>query len=464
LPQGGSYVYLRIKPMLNYIYQRRSTFARTVLFISACMGLFSCDEEEPVVVTERPLLEAFNHELATKWIDLQLDLGKRSPGFSPPVVSRALGYSGVTFYETLVPAMENKVSLVGQLNGLTELPQPSPDEEISYAIAVNAAAAAITREMYENAPVPDLTRIDSLENALQIAYGADIDSDVINTSRAFGQSVAAAVIAWSKTDGGYRGFNRNFPASYVPPVGPGLWKPTNSQLALLPTWGNNRSFVPNLDQVQPSGHPAFSVETQSSFFLEAKQVYDISNSLTEEQIEIAQYWADDPLVTYTPPGHSFAILSELLKQENEDLTDAATLYAQLGIAMSDAFVCCWKIKYSTNLLRPITYIQQHIDPFWSSLIVTPPFPEYTSGHSTQAAACAGILAGHFGDNYTFTDKTHSRLKLGYSPRSFNSFSQMADEVGMSRLYGGIHFPSANLHGKETGYEIAEKVLALQWDE
>ena len=137
---------------------------------------------------------------------------------------------------------------------------------------------------------------------------------------------------------------------------------------------------------------------------------------------------------------------------------AAETYAKLGIAVSDAFIACWDTKFRFNLLRPVTCIQQLIDPAWLPLLTTPPFPEYTSGHSVQSGAAFGVLADVFGDRYSFDDHTHD--SRGLAPRHFDSFSEAADEAAISRLYGGIHFRPAIELGLQQGRCIADAVGRL----
>ncbi|MEZ4688669.1 MAG: vanadium-dependent haloperoxidase [Ignavibacteria bacterium] len=181
--------------------------------------------------------------------------------------------------------------------------------------------------------------------------------------------------------------------------------------------------------------------------------------MTEEQETIALFWADDG-GTYTPPGHSVAILMQLLNTGNYRLDFSAASLAKIGIAVSDAFISCWKGKFTYNLLRPITYIRNYIDPSWSPFVTTPAFPEYASGHSTQSGASAQVLSDILGYNYSFTDYTHTGD--GFAPRSFNSFFDFADEAAISRLYGGIHYRSANENGLDKGIEIGRNVSALHF--
>jgi hypothetical protein len=214
----------------------------------------------------------------------------------------------------------------------------------------------------------------------------------------------------------------------------------------------------------PLSHPAFSKDIGSTFYAEALEVYDTVNNLTPEELAIATFWADGA-GTLTPPGHWVSITGQVLEQEDLTLDVAAEAYAKVGIAVADAFISCWEIKYHYCLLRPITYIQDPTgpinDPAWTTPIGTPPFPEYTSGHSTQSGAAASLLAELFGD-VTFTDHTHDAVPL--PARTFTAaaggpttFEEAADEAAISRLYGGIHYRAAIERGLEQGRCIAQVI-------
>ena len=247
----------------------------------------------------------------------------------------------------------------------------------------------------------------------------------------------------------------------MPPVGPGLWVPTPPafQPALQPAWGSNRCFaIDDATSCAPGNHTPYSEHEQSEFFVEAVEVYDAVDNLDDEREAIARFWADDPGATATPPGHSISIGTQVLRAEDASLMTAAETYAKVGIAVSDAFVACWNTKFRYNLLRPVTYIQRLIDPAWSPLLTTPPFPEYTSGHSVQSAAAFGVLGDLFGDRYTFDD--HTQDSRGLAPRHFDSFTEAAEEAAISRLYGGIHYRPAIELGLQQGRCIADAVNAL----
>jgi hypothetical protein len=408
----------------------------------------------------------FSSDVANSWFTLQLRLVRDTPGFSPPVASRTFGYTGVALYEALVPGMLGYQTLGGQLNELEDLPQPLIDEDYHWPTVANSVLATISRLLFPTASEDSLHEINALYEGFADSYRNEIGADVFRRSDAYGQEVANAIFAWSMTDGGHEGYLRNFPADYVPPIGDGMWVPTprlngEPQSALQPYWGNNRPFLPaTIDLCAPPSPPTYSEDSDSAFYAEAMEVYETVLHLSPEQSEIALFWADDPGRTSTPPGHTISILTQILEQEKATLAFAAEAYARIGIAVSDSFIGCWKGKYEYNLIRPVTYIQQVIDETWMPLVNTPPFPEYPSGHSVQTGAAAIVLIQLFGDEYAFTDYTHD--DLGLAPRSFSSFTEMAQETAISRLYGGIHFRAAIELGLEQGLCIGQRVNELRF--
>jgi hypothetical protein len=418
--------------------------------------------------SDRALTADYDADVAAAWFDLQLVLIKDTPGFSPPVASRALGYTGITLYEAVVPGMPEYRSLAGQLNELSELPKPVAGIEYHWPTVANSALASITRKMFPIATEENQAAIDALYDRFAAEFAAELDADVFDRSVTQGRVVADAIYIWSLTDGGHQGYTRNFPADFTPPVGDGLWMPTpqsngsSDRLpALQPYWGQNRPFVlVDGDACPAPAPPEYSEDPQSVFYQEALEVYDVVENLTPEELEIARFWADDPGATPTPPGHSVAILTQVLRQERASLATAAEAYAKVGMAVNDAFIVCWHIKYVHNLLRPVTYINNVIDPDWLPPVNTPPFPEYTSGHSVQSGATAYVLTDLFGDDYAFTD--HSHDSLGFEPRSFSSFNEYAQEAAVSRLYGGIHYRVAIDLGLEQGRCVGERISQLRF--
>jgi hypothetical protein len=405
-----------------------------------------------------PEASAYDADVPTAWFDLALGLARTTPGFSPPVVSRAFGYAGVALYEAVAPGITKRGSLVGVLNGLTRAPGAA-DSAFHWPTVANSTLAAILRLLFPTTLSVNIAAIDALERRLAAEARASLPFGIYKRSVSRGAEMARHVFDWSLTDGGHEAFLNNFP-SYTAPSGPGLWVPTPPGLlpALQPYWGASRPFVLGSDEAcSPGPPPPYLESVDSVFYAEAFDCYRVTSDLTPEQEAIARFWSDDPGQTATPPGHSISILTQVARELNLTLDRAAEAYAKVGIAVADAFISCWRTKYNYNLLRPVTYIRSVIDPNWTSLLVTPPFPEYTSGHSVQTAAAAQVLTSIFGQ-LAFTDHTHDTR--GLPPRSFSSFAAAAEEAAISRLYGGIHFRAAIERGLEQGACIGKHVTAL----
>ena len=415
---------------------------------------------------------AYSSAVATEWFQLALLLTQQTPGFSPPVASRALAYLGLALYESVVPGMPNHISLAGQLNELSSLPWAQPDEPLHWPTVANASLATMTRMMFPTATAENKGRIDLLERSLPLKYGADFDPialtpEITNRSESFGKLMAMAIMTWARTDGGHEAWGplRRAQANYVPPSGPGQWAPTPPTFTapLLPWWGQNRPFMlASGADCPPPAPPAYSEEPGSALHSDATEVYRIANAATPAQRQFALYWADDAGKTPTPAGHWVHIAGDLLKGAQANLADAALTYARLNLAMSDAFVVTWAAKYRVNLLRPVTYVQLVIDSNWvPALMHTPAFPEYPSGHSVVSAAAAQILGTQFGANTAFTDNAHN--DRGWGPRRFSSFQTAADEAAVSRLYAGIHFRSGVVAGQVQGRCVGQKALDLRFN-
>jgi hypothetical protein len=406
-------------------------------------------------------------EVVLSWYQHSLKLTKEGPGFTPPVAARAFGYTGVALWEAIAPGRSGARSLQGQINGLPTGTMPVADRNQTYHwdLVANAALATSLRRYYPNASMANRQTIDEMEETMYQRFAGEVSPEVAMRSRAFGQDLAEAVYQFALTDGRDQCHMENFPDGFVPPSGPGYWVPTPPAYlkALQPFWGETRPFmISNVILPLPPGPPPYSEIPGSLFYLEGLEVYTVTTNMGAEQETIAKFWSDDPGITSTPPGHSINIVLQVLDKEKADLWEAAELLARAGMCVHDAFVSCWRTKYLTNILRPVTYVQKVFDASWMPLLNTPPFPEYTSGHSVQSGAIATLLTSKYGDGYAFTDRTHVlRADINGAPRHFPSFNAMAQEAAISRLYGGIHFKAAIEHGITQGRKIGEHILLLR---
>ena len=439
-------------------FLKRSGAAAGAAMWSSAFGLpaFALASRAPF-----PAASSFDADVATTWLDLSLDLIRGTPGFSPPVASRAFAFMGVTLYEALLPGMPDNRSLSGLVNGLLRLPGAGRNSAYDWPAVANSALAAIQKSLFPTTSPAGRAAMDGLEARFAEEFRQSLPRGVFNRSVDRGREVAAAVFDWSKGDGGHEGYLRNFPTEYVPPVGPGLWTPTPSGFlrALQPFWGSNRPCVLASGAVPPPGdHTTYTEDPGSPFFAEAEEVYETANALTPEQSTIALYWSDDPGATPTPTGHSVSMTTQVLRERKVGLDVAAEAYARVGLAVGDAFISCWNTKYRYNLLRPVTYIQRTMDPGWTSILTTPPFPEYTSGHSVQSGAWAQVMTDLF-DVVSFTDHAHDGRV--FTPRSFGSFLEAAEEAAISRLYGGIHFRPAIELGVHQGIGVGRAISGLE---
>lgn len=437
-----------------------------LLLLAVMLVLNGCkkDDDPPVKLNTSD----HSSDVVLSWIELTLKLTRETPGYSPPVAARVYGYSGLALYESVRPGMPGYRSLQGELTDFQVGTVPDVDEGAVYhwGAAANATLGVFVKNCFKTTSASNLSLISDLEAQYVARFRTEASDETIDRSVAYGEAVGYAVLSFANSDGQEECYNSNFPSSYVVPAGEGLWEPTSpaNPIPLQPYWGEVRPFMEqNVDDLMPAPPPEYSTATNSDFYLEAMEVYETVKNLTSEQKVIAEFWSDDPGNTATPPGHSYSIMMQILSDVDADLAQAAEVYAKLGMGVHDAFVSCWNAKYHYNLVRPITYIHENIDDNWSIPLATPPFPEYTSGHSVQSGATAQILTDLFGDDYYFVDHTHvHRTDIDGSPRAFNSFYDFADEAAISRLYGGIHYRAAIEVGLEQGIKIGENIATLKF--
>lgn len=430
--------------------QVRSFLAVLILLAASATGSFAQDRPAP-------------DQILHNWYRMVLELVRHTPTYSPPVASRAFAYLGVTAYEAAAGGA-GLTSLSGQLNGLEAGPAREIGAVYDEAIVMQAAMASSVRNFFGNTGPTGQRAMKAMEAQLSRLSAAGVPDDIAARSVEFGEAIGAHVLDWSKDDGGAIVENMGFPFDHALDSRPGAWAPTSlvaqQQAPLLPKWGENRSFAMPAGASCPIPAPlAYSEEKDSQFYAEALEVYETSKKLTPEQTTIARFWSDDPMLSPTPPGHWIFIAMDILHEKNAGIAERADILARLGVALADSFIGCWHTKYEFDLIRPITYIRRVIDPNWQPLLITPPFPEYPSGHSTQSGAAAEVLTAHFGESFAFEDATHE--DEGLAARSFPDFRAAAEEAAMSRLYGGIHFRAAIARGLDQGRCIGAHATALK---
>lgn len=446
------------------------------LFLTMMALVWACVPRDEIAPTPSSSNRAsdYSADFLRDWFKLECRVVKETPGFMPPQAARAFGYTGITAYEAVYRGIPQAKSLAGQINGLSPAAMPQADAlsiRYHWGLVANAAVAEIMRLMFgQNLSEKNRTLIDEKEEGYRAQFTPEAASKSVATlSQQLGKDIALAVFEYSKGDGGHESYLNPFSKPYIPVTGDDKWVPTdaNNLTPMSPHWNKCRPMLAsNMPFAVPVSPVKFSTSPQSDFYKAAMHVYTTVTRKSAEEQEIARYWADDPFATCTPTGHTFNILTQLLEETGATLEKAAVGYGMLGVAENDAFITCWKVKYDYNLIRPVTYIQKYIDPNFKTVIGTPPFPAYTSGHATEAAAGERIFVKLFtnGDGaYPFTDR--SQLQHGYSVRKFNNFKQMTEECADSRLYGGIHYDLDNQLGLKMGRGLGDNVLkAITWPE
>ncbi len=438
---------------------------KRLLTLAGLLAIIGCKDPAPVEVTEDQLHASIDQVTEIMIHDI----------FSPPVASRIYAYPNIAAYEIVAQNNNGLKSLSGQLNGLEPIPEPDTKEALNYQLAALIAHMEMSKRL-----IFSEDRMVAFRDSLYTRW-EDANKKEFEASRAYGEKVAEHIAAWADTDN-YKQ-TRTMPKFTVDTDDPSRWQPTPPAYmdGIEPHWNKIRPFVlDSAAQFKPAPPPPFSMEENSPFYKELKEVYDISNQITREgdtseEVAIAQFWDCNPYVSVTrghlmfatkkitPGAHWIGITKIASRKAGYDFDATLYAYTKTSIAIADAFISCWDEKYRSNLIRPETLINEHIDDNWKPILQTPPFPEYTSGHSVVSGAAATALTDIFGDNFAFEDDTE--LAYGLPVRRFNSFNQAAEEAAISRMYGGIHYRSAVevgvAQGRALGGFLVEELEMLE---
>ncbi len=433
----------------------KNHFKFNAVIIILLLGFtWSCNQEEKVhQVSPQKMHDAMSHLTDVIVHDI----------FSPPVASRIYAYTSIAGYEVLAAKDSSLLSLAGQLHGLEPIPQPK--QEVNHEIAAVQAMLIIGRKLIFSEDKINAF-IDSWHQELEIQGVTKTEKQ---NALAYAEEVAQHILAWADKDN-YKQ-TRTF-EKYSVRDEPGRWQPTPPAYieAIEPHWSKIRTFVlDSASQFIPDPPTKFNKDKNSAFFKEVMEVYETGKNLTPEQSEIAGFWDCNPYVMnvhghvmfatkkITPGGHWMGITKIACLANNSSLAESAEAYALTAIALADGFISCWDEKYRSNLIRPETVINKYMDEEWLPLLQTPPFPEYTSGHSVISSAASVALTSLFGDEFHFVDSTE--VRYGLPVRSFSSFYEASAEAAVSRLYGGIHYRPAIEKGLSQGRKVGEWVVS-----
>lgn len=379
----------------------------------------------------------------------------------PAAAARYYAYANIAAYQVLYqlahPTEKNLADVLNQYPGMD-------DVKAAGKIASSYAALyALVRVGEEMLPSGFMLAEEEIKLTARLKKKLRLKKDVIRASQIFADSIVARVLKYALADNYHKtsGYMRFTPGSFE-----GAWKPTPPAYmeAYEPHWKTLRPFIlDSSSQFKPASPVPYDAQKGSPFYLLANEVYQKGNTLSDQEREIANFWDCNPFTLMqkghvsfgtkkiSPAGHWMGITGLACKQKNIPFMETAKFHLYVALTMADAFISCWDEKFRSNRIRPETFINENIDRNWRPVLQTPPFPEYTSGHSVVSAAVAIVLSACLGEQFQFVDTIE--VEFGLPARPFESFKQAAAEAAISRLYGGIHFRDAVNQGLKQGEAI-----------
>ena len=397
--------------------------------------------------------ENVSSAVATDWYRLQFRIMlERNSAFNGIYFS----YIGIGLYEAVRPGIKGAASFTSKVNSMPAMPLPEANQGYSWPVSANAALAAMVRSFFSGLTPGNMASIDSLEAAYNQKLGPAQGSEVFERSQAFGRSIATAMHDWFLTDD----MNPGNAGYILPAPFPGSWEPTPPAYLPIPV----NPFVQNATPYILADATAIAApfplpydETPGSPFYNMElQVYNQSIANTPEQVAIARHWIDQGNgIGYTPAGHDFLVITQAFEQSGLDLAIVAEAYAKAGIAERESTIVTFRSKYANFLLRPVTYIRKVIDAAWSPLFSTPPHPEYPAAHAMLTGAVMQAVARVIGNNHTVVD--HAYEFRGFPTQTYTTIFGAAEQAGISRNYGGIHYLLSITEGLRMAKIIGDRV-------
>ena len=384
--------------------------------------------------------------------------------FSPPVASRVYMYPSVAAFSIIQKGYPEKYnSLAGQLTALKVIPEPKGNAIDFHLAAIHAFTLVGKNFIFSEQKVTDFqneTYKELTENGLP--------KKVEKASLEYGELVAKHILEWAKDD--LYNQTRTYP-KYTILEDDKYWKPTPPDYmdGIEPHWNKIRTLVlDSANQYVPAPPIEIDLTDGSPFKNQLMEVYAKGQGIDKDSKDIASFWDCNPYVSHhrghamfatkkiTPGGHWIGITKIASKQAKSTFDETINAYTNVSIALFDGFISCWDEKWRSLVVRPETLINQYIDEQWAPLLQTPPFPEYTSGHSVISRAAAVTLTHIYGDDFSFLDTTE--MEYGLPARSFKSFFHASEEAAISRLYGGIHYRMAIDEGVTQGQKVGEFII------
>jgi hypothetical protein len=425
----------------------------TLIVLGACNS-----KKDYEAIFKDPLLYSYTvHELNT------VVMGNN---FSPIVASRNYLYANIAAYEVIAHGYPKQYkSLSGQVHDLQYVPKPDSGKKINFEFAALLAFC----KLGESVTFPEGSMIEYVDSLKNLAHNNGMPDEIFDNSIAYADTVSSAILKWSKKDN----YAQTRSAErYSVTDEEGRWVPTPPAYtsALEPHWHKIRPLVLDSGNMFTPPIPyKFNVkDSTSEYYKQVMLVKKTGENLTDEQKHIADFWDDNPFKLnvsghimygtkkFSPPGHWMSIIGIAAKKAKVDFPTTVYAYAKTSIALFDAFIHCWDAKFKYNTARPETVINKYFDADWQPYLQTPPFPEYTCGHSTCSSAAAESLTSVFGDNFAYTDT--SELEFGIASRSYKSFRHASDENNWARFYGGLHFHNSCIISTEYGRKVGELVV------
>jgi hypothetical protein len=429
----------------------RRSFLRAVAGVTIGATLTACAPAAPAVEQAHDAAHTGAADgaaaLPAAWVELTAGHIVHAEPLSHPAASRLFAYTTIALHEAVAAADPDAGSLAGGLTGAPTMPAIEYGVQLDGATAAGAAARGVLTGLLGPTPTADTTTvIDDLHREQRDQRAsAGVTDAVLTASGEHGQRVAETILEWAADDG-YAART----APYELPTGDGVWELAPPATAPVePHWGTLRTYaLHTADEVRPPAPLPYSADPNSAFAAQARQVYDAARTLTDEQRAIARFWAAGPAARW------LTIAADQVTAHDLGLTDATRTLALTAVALADASIASWAAKYQHNVIRPVTYIQRHIDPAWTPLLPTPGHPEFPAGHSAGAAAAATVLTALLGDS-----ETTARDATGTEPdRHFTSFEAAAEQTAISRVYAGVHYPAGLDAGTNQGRRIGQLVL------